>query len=266
MSRVVVDPDRVMSLMKTAAAEIVLPRFQSLQEGEVNEKDGGELVTIADIETEKWLTARLPDLLPGSIVVGEEAVFADKSVFARLAGDDPVWIIDPIDGTWNFANGRPTFAVMVSLVSRGEVVGGWIYEPVNGTAVMGSRGDGVLFDGAPVRLSEGDHQGDIAGTAARHLFARAEQRPDVIADVYRPNCAGHEYVLILSGERAFSAYTKLLPWDHVAGSFLVTEAGGHSALLDGGQYDFANPDGNLLTAESSEMWHNICAIIDHEGA
>ena len=266
MSRVVVDPDRVMSLMKTAAVEIVLPRFQSLQDSEVSEKDGGELVTIADIETEQWLTARLPDLLPGSIVVGEEAVFADKSVFARLAGDDLVWIIDPIDGTWNFANGHPAFAVMVSLVSRGEVVGGWIYEPVNGTTVMGSRGDGVLFDGATVRLSEGDHQGDIAGTAARHLFARAEQRPDVIADVYRPNCAGHEYVLILSGERAFSAYTKLLPWDHVAGSFLVTEAGGYSALLDGRKYDFANPEGNLLTAESSEMWHNIRAVIDHKHA
>lgn len=266
MSGLMVDMDRVMTLMKTAAAEIVLPRFQSLQDSDVSEKAGGELVTIADIETEKWLTERLPDLLSGSIVVGEEAVFADKTVFARLAGDDPVWVIDPIDGTWNFANGRPTFAVMVSLVSGGEIICGWIYEPVTGTTVMGSRGDGVLFDGVPVRLGKTERQGFISGTAARHLFVRAEQRADVIAEVYRPNCAGHEYVLILSGERSFSAYTKLLPWDHAAGSFLVSEAGGHSALLDGGKYDFAHPDGNLLTAETSETWHTVRSIIDPKDA
>lgn len=254
-------PDRVLDLMKTAAAEIVMPRFRSLKEGDIDEKDGGELVTIADIETEKWLTARLPDLLPGSVVVGEEAVFADKQVFARLAGDDPVWVIDPIDGTWNFAHGRPIFAVMISLVHQGEVVGGWIYEPVSDVAVTGVREDGVEFNGTPVRLGETEWSGEIIGTAARQLFERAETRPDVISQVHRPNCAGHEYVLILSGERAFSAYTKLMPWDHVAGSFLVQEAGGYSALLDEERYNFAQPEGNLLTAESAQMWQDIRAVI-----
>jgi fructose-1,6-bisphosphatase/inositol monophosphatase family enzyme len=112
--------------MRAAAADIIMPRFQSLQEGEIDEKDGGELVTIADIETEKWLTARLPDLLPGSVVVGEEAVFADKDLFSRLAGEDPVWVIDPIDGTWNFAHGRETFAILIALVYRGDVISGWV--------------------------------------------------------------------------------------------------------------------------------------------
>lgn len=259
------DPARVMELIKAAAAEIIMPRYQSLQEGEIDEKDGGELVTIADIETEKWLTARLPDLLPGSIVVGEEAVFADKDVFNRLGGADPVWIIDPIDGTWNFANGRPIFAVMVSLVARGEFISAWIYEPVSGTAVIGARGDGVTFDGTPVQLGKTERKNGIIGTAASHLFERAERRTDLIEQVFRPNCAGHEYVLILSGERAFSAYTKLLPWDHVAGSFLVAEAGGHSALLTEETYDFIHPAGNLLTAESPAMWHKIHAVIAQSG-
>lgn len=262
MSSLDVQPERVLELMKTAAAEIVMPRFRSLAEGEIDEKDGGELVTVADIETEKWLTARLPDLLPGSVVVGEEAVFADKQVFDRLAGNDPVWVIDPIDGTWNFAHGRSTFAVMVSLVCGGEVIGGWIYEPVHELEVTGIRGAGVVMDGNTIRLDAAGWSGDVVGTAARQLFDRAEARPDVVSQVHRPNCAGHEYVLILSGERAFSAYTKLMPWDHVAGSFLVTEAGGFSALLDEGRYDFAHPDGNLLTAMSAEMWHNIRAVLE----
>lgn len=256
------DPARVVELVETAAAEIVMPRFRALEEGDVDEKDGGELVTVADIETEKWLTARLPDLLPGSTVVGEEAVFADKRVFDRLSGDDPVWVIDPIDGTWNFAHGRKIFAVLIALVLKGEVIAGWIYEPVTGTTVIGVRGEGVTFDGDPVKLGRnGVGSPAFVGTAARYLFERAEADGDTISEVYRPNCAGHEYVLILSGERAFSAYTKLMPWDHAAGSFLVREAGGHSALLDKGRYDVAHPKGDLLTAESEATWHVVWDIL-----
>jgi len=261
-----INSEHVVELMRAAAADIIMPRFQSLQEGEIDEKDGGELVTIADIETEKWLTARLPDLLPGSVVVGEEAVFADKDLFSRLAGEDPVWVIDPIDGTWNFAHGRETFAILIALVYRGDVISGWVYEPVLGTMVTGSCGEGVLFDGNPVRLNERKRKDEVIGTAARYLFERAEKRTDIIQQIYRPNCAGHEYVLILSGERSFSAYTKLLPWDHAAGSFLVREAGGFSGLLDHGVYDLAHPSGDLLTAESPEMWHNIRDVLDHKGA
>jgi fructose-1,6-bisphosphatase/inositol monophosphatase family enzyme len=260
MTAIRVDPEAVMTLMKTAAEEIVMPRFRSLKDGEINEKDGGELVTIADLETEKWLTARLPDLLPGSIVVGEEAAFADKAIMDRLAGADPVWVIDPIDGTWNFANGRTAFAVMISLVSGGEVVSGWIFEPVTGTTVIGSRGEGVTFDGKSVRLSS-DQSGGYIGTAARYLRERSELRTDIVREVYGPNCAGHEYVMILSGERAFSAYTKLMPWDHAAGSFLITEAGGYSGLIDGGRYNLARPQGDLLTAQSEAVWHQMRDIM-----
>ena len=85
--------------MRQVAADIILPRHQKLGEGDITEKDHGELVTVADIETEKWLSRELANLLPGSIVVGEEAAYADRSVFDRLSGDDPVWVIDAIDGT-----------------------------------------------------------------------------------------------------------------------------------------------------------------------
>lgn len=264
MTLSVPDTGKVLDLVQQAAAEIILPRFQALGDGDIDEKDGGELVTIADIETEKWLTARLPDLLPGSTVVGEEAVFADERVFARLAGDDPVWIIDPIDGTWNFAHGRPVFVVLIALVLKGQVLAGWIYEPVLQTTVIGVRGEGVTFDGAPVRLGGGAPDGNYIGTAARYLFERAEARPDVIERAYRPNCAGHEYVLVLSGERSFSAYTKLKPWDHAAGSFLVVEAGGRSALLDKGRYDIAHPSGELLTAHSETAWRDVAAVLSDE--
>ncbi|MDA0786503.1 MAG: inositol monophosphatase [Proteobacteria bacterium] len=255
------DMTRVGELIATAAAEIILPRFRALKDGEIDEKDGGELVTIADIETEAWLTQRLPELVPGSTVVGEEAVFADKSVFDRLSSHDPVWVIDPVDGTWNFANGHSTFAVIVAYVIRGVVQAGWIYEPVSETLAVGARGDGVCLNGEKVALGKVETETDFVGTAARYLRERAEDAPETVREVFRPRCAGHEYVQILSGERAFSAYTKLLPWDHAAGTFLVREAGGHNALLDGGDYDLTQPKGDMLTARSHEVWQKICAVM-----
>lgn len=255
------DFDRVTELIKAAATDIILPRFRALGDGEVDEKDGGEVVTIADLESEAWLTRHLPDLVPGSVVVGEEAVFADKTVFDRLSGDAPVWVIDPVDGTWNFANGKPTFAVIVAYVVGGAVEAGWIYEPVSERLAFGARGDGVQLDGASVTLGGGAADEEFVGTAVRYLRERAEAAPDTVREVFRPRCAGNEYVRILSGERAFSAYTKLLPWDHAAGSFLVREAGGHNALLDGGRYDLTQPKGDMLTARSREVWEKIRDVL-----
>lgn len=266
MTKPVPDPERVLDLIATAAAEIILPRFRALEDGQIDEKDGGELVTVADLETEAWLTRELTALQPGSTVVGEEAVFADRTVFERFDGDAPVWVIDPIDGTWNFAHGREIFAVIVGYVVGGRVAAGWIYEPVSETSVVGVRGDGVRFNDVPVTLGDEDRGDGHIGTAARYLFERAERDTSTVREVHRPNCAGHEYVQILSGERGFSAYTKLMPWDHAAGSFLVREAGGYSALLDHGHYDLARPSGDLLTARSREVWQDVHAVIARDEA
>src|SRR6185437_792815 len=100
--------------------EEVMPRFEKLESGDISEKGPGDLVTVADIAAEHRLTPALRGLLPGSLVVGEEAVAADPAVLALLDGDDYVWVVDPIDGTANFAAGIPLFAVMVALIRRGE--------------------------------------------------------------------------------------------------------------------------------------------------
>src|SRR3546814_8953683 len=91
-----------------------------------------DLVTVVDVAVEKRLTARLTDLLPGSLVVGEEAVHAEPALMDQLASDAPVWILDPIDGTRNFAHGCPVFAIMVALAQGGESIAGWILDPVSG--------------------------------------------------------------------------------------------------------------------------------------
>lgn len=259
-----VDIEKVSQLLRQVAADIILPRHRKLSAGDITEKDHGELVTIADTETEKWLSAELSNLLPGSCVVGEEAAYADRGVFKRLTEDAPVWIIDPVDGTHNFAKGSDIFAIIVALVYSGETVAGWIYEPIGETLAIGERGAGVTLDTHPIQLGPEHAGAHYDGVAARHLFDRADRDESLIRNVYRPNCAGHEYVQILQGERRFTAYTKLRPWDHAAGNFMIREAGGHSALLDGSRYDVTWPIGNLLSASDEATWRRVQSILADE--
>ncbi len=262
-----VDIEKVSELLRQVAAELILPRHRKLGAGDIAEKDHGELVTVADTETEKWLSVELSNLLPGSAVVGEEAAYADRRVFELLLHDDPVWAIDPVDGTHNFAKGKEIFATIVALVFSGETAAGWIYEPFDGSLAQCELGAGVTLDAIPIRLGTEQAHARCDGVAARQLFERAERDESFIEKVYRPNCAGHEYIQILRGERRFTAYTKLMPWDHAAGSFMIREAGGYSALLDGSRYDVARPIGNLLSARDETTWRRVQSILadDNEG-
>jgi fructose-1,6-bisphosphatase/inositol monophosphatase family enzyme len=127
------DTAAVAAAIVEAAQSAALPRFQNLQAHEIKEKAPGDLVTAADLATERALNLALAALLPGSVMVGEEAVAENPGLLAALRGDGACWLIDPIDGTINYAHGVPLFATMVALVVRGEVVGGWIYDPVHTT-------------------------------------------------------------------------------------------------------------------------------------
>src|SRR5688500_17428181 len=104
--------ERVGEVLRVAAATVVLPRYAPRQPCETEMKAGSEPVTVADREAEAMIGRALQSLLPQSRVVGEEACAADSSLLEAI-GEGTVWIVDPIDGTANFAAGRPPFAMMV---------------------------------------------------------------------------------------------------------------------------------------------------------
>ncbi|HIJ39414.1 MAG TPA: inositol monophosphatase, partial [Rhodospirillaceae bacterium] len=115
-----VDANAVAKIINEVAEQAILPFFNRLSPDDVREKRPGDLVTIADTTAERLLTERLTVLLPGSVVVGEESVAGDARTLELLSGTRPVWIIDPVDGTGNFAKGSPVFAVIVALVMKGQ--------------------------------------------------------------------------------------------------------------------------------------------------
>ena len=130
-----------------------MPRFGTLSPSEIREKKPGDLVTVADLAAEQLITAGLKEILPGVPVVGEEAVSADPAVQQQIATAERAWIVDPLDGTSNFAKGRAMFAIIVALVERGQAIGGWIYDPINGRKASAEKGEGAWLGEERVTLS-----------------------------------------------------------------------------------------------------------------
>ncbi|MEV5505719.1 inositol monophosphatase family protein [Streptomyces orinoci] len=227
------------AVRKAAAAEI-MPRFRQLAAHEIVEKNGPhDLVTVADRLAEEHLTAALTTLLPGSVVVGEEAVHADPAVLEAVRGGDPVWIVDPVDGTRQFVHGDPGFATLVCLAHRGELLASWTYAPALELMAVARRGGGARLNGAPLRAGSPEPGRELQLAVSHHDFTTDAQKralSPLFGDglAARPcGSAGLEYLHIAQGTLDGLAFSWENPWDHAAGLLLVAEAGGAAATVAG---------------------------------
>ncbi len=264
-----IDPKQVEAAIAEVAAEVVLPRFRALAAHEVRDKGVNDFVTVADEEAEAALAARLPDLLPGSWVLGEEMVARGEVPLRALAETpDPVWVVDPVDGTYNFAHGVARFAVIVALCRGRETLAGWIHDPVRGETALAELGGGAELRGAPLRIAAPSELAALKGTLHAgfrgnpELRARVERARGRVRQIRSLRCAGLEYVRLVTGEADFSLFSSTKPWDHLAGVLLHREAGGQSRLLDDRAY--RPQDGRslgLLSAPDRESWLALRATL-----
>jgi fructose-1,6-bisphosphatase/inositol monophosphatase family enzyme len=256
--------------MRAVAEKHILPRFKKLAEGDVRSKSHpGDLVTIADVESEHALTDMLPRLLPDSLVIGEEAASADAAVLKHLARDEHVWIIDPIDGTANFVNGVARFAVMVALVRRGETLAGWIHDPVANRTLWAEKGRGAWLaepDAAPVRVQIPRLESDALSGMAAGLYNRdLGALKGKFARIVRLGSAAHDYWSLTDGRVQVLGYRRMKPWDHAAGVLIHREAGGYNKLLSGQDYSPAAQDQiGVLCTPTEAVWRAIVAAADLE--
>ena len=226
-----IDSAAVIRIIREAAMAEILPRFGHISADAIREKKPGQLVTEADVEAEKVLSRRLVDLLPGSRVVGEEGVDADPTRLEFLKEHGAVWVIDPVDGTSNFAKGNPRFAVIIALVIDGVTRAGWIHDPVTDRMVVAEAGQGAwLGDQLLAVLPDAPLDG-LHGSAKRSATLAAR-----VAKVGRRGSAAHDYLDLVTGVLHFAHFTKLMPWDHAAGVLIHAEAGGYSRLVNGKPY------------------------------
>jgi fructose-1,6-bisphosphatase/inositol monophosphatase family enzyme len=146
------DSQRVADLMRETAEVELVPRFRALAQDEIRQKRPGDVVTIADELSEQRLAAGLARILPGVPVVGEEAVENDPGLVQLIARPgEACWIVDPLDGTSNFAAGRERFAMIVCLVRDRRAIAGWILDVLGDQMAVAMSGQGVTLGGIPIK-------------------------------------------------------------------------------------------------------------------
>jgi len=267
-----VQSERVEVLIREVAAQEIMPRFRALASGDIEEKSKGDFVTIADRLAESWLTPKLEALLPGSLVLGEEAAAANPDLLARIEEDRPVWVVDPVDGTGNFVNGNVQFGTMIALVVGGITRQAWIFLPVVDAMTVAEQGGGAFWtsEKKTVRLSSGTSIRSISelwgALNVNHMPQDWRQRINAfgtgVGRVSSFFCAASEYTTIARGMKDFVTFYRMYPWDHAPGTLILREAGGVARSVDDGtDYHPRDLKGPYLATRDEATWHMLADAI-----
>lgn len=257
--------EQVTMLMRSVAKEVVLPRFQKLAREDIGEKSPGDLVTVVDHESEERIAEGLTKLLPDARIVGEEDAAENPALLDSL-DRDMIWLVDPLDGTSNFAEGKLPFAIMIALIADGETQAGWILDPVTPRICYAARSRGAYLNGERITSQASPHALPLAALGLhfmseerqRAFAARADEKLNIVPI---PRCAGEQYPRVVLSVNDVALFAKSQPYDHAAGALFLEEAGGKTAWPDGDGYRVTRRDPDLLAAATPQLWDRAAEIL-----
>ena len=260
----------VADLLREGAERFIVPRFQNLSSQDVATKSSkSDFVTIADQETEAWLTPRLFEAQPG-FVIGEEA----SAMSPRIRNQIPTgysWTIDPLDGTKNFVRGKPAFCSMVALLWNGQPIECWIWQPLVKILFYASDHCGAFrideFSETRLRIEGRPFEVDLMCGSGNSL-GLADPKKDLLQARLRglagrrfPGSAGIQACLIANGEEDYLIHGNSTPWDHAPVDLLCRMAGGYAGMLDGQERFHASMAGPFMAASSYQGWKALKKVV-----
>lgn len=228
----------------------------------VTKKGRIDLVTAADLAVEREFRALVDRRFPTHTVLGEETPPDDRPAASAFR-----WIIDPVDGTTNFAHGLAFYCVSIALEVAGRVEIGVVYDPIGKELFTAVRGGGARLNGLPIRATSCDTLVDGLLCTGFPYTIREERRRqlDVFAAfleeaqaVRRLGSAALDLCYVACGR--FDGYweEKIQPWDIAAGALIVEEAGGQVSGMDGGPFD---PFAGHLVASAAPLHDAMLGVI-----
>jgi myo-inositol-1(or 4)-monophosphatase len=225
------------------AGNLLLEKFGRITS--VTKKGDINLVTEADLASEQLIIDRIKTYHP------KHSILAEESGEAIIVGGDSKWkwVIDPLDGTTNYAHGYPCFCVTLALEHEGEIVVGVTFDPTRNELFAAERGSGATLNGKPIRVSEAVNLGDaLIVTGFPYDFKTRKDFARHLTEflfrsrgVRRDGSAAIDMAYVACGR--FDGFWEegLNPWDVAAGKLLIEEAGGAITYYDGGQFSIYHP-------------------------
>ena len=221
--------EQIVDIVREASSLMVREGFS------VQDKGSREnIVTTSDVAVQHFLTEKLGALLPGSGFLCEEEDFADTA-------HRDVWVVDPIDGTANYARGIENCCISVALVRDGVPTMGVVYSPWRGELYTAEKGRGAFCNGAPIHVSDRPFANGLLFTAmSTYRKDLALTCSKIIYDLYmecndfrRTGSAAVELCLMAAGKVDLYFEMRLMPWDYAAAALILREAGGSIVGIDG---------------------------------
>lgn len=259
---------QIVNVVRRAARAEITSRFGILDAGDISTKSrSDDLVTVADLAAEAMMTRALQIAFPHALVVGEEAAAKNPDLPAQIADAALAFVLDPIDGTWNYANGLAIFGTIVAVTQFGRPAFGLIYDPVADDWAIADDESSARIEhpsgiDTPLKASMGKSLEALTGFVPLNMFS-AEMRPKVaetlpsFGGTHSLRCSAHEYRMVAQGRIDFLLTAELHPWDHLAGALICERAGAHVEMLDGGPYDASRLEGHLLVAPDRQTWNRL---------
>jgi len=221
----------------TAAGTLIRQQWQ--QPKLVDYKGAIDLVTSVDRESERRIVDLLRKKFPGHSILAEE----ETDLVGTQASHR--WIIDPLDGTTNFAHGYPQFCVSLALERDGEVIMGLVYDPLRPECFQAVKGQGATLNGDPIRISSVTEL-DRALLATGFPYDQREKADFYLTffksfmtrsqGIRRNGSAALDLCYVACGRLDGFWELKLRPWDTAAGALIVAEARGKLSDLSGNQF------------------------------
>lgn len=258
------DLNEIQNIITSAAREELLPRFAKVKR---ELKSDGSFVTEADLTVQQRIKQQLSQQWPDTLFLGEEMTEQEQRELLSLS--QAVWILDPLDGTSNFAAGIPYFSVALALVEQGEVSLGLVYDPLRDECFMASKTRGATKNNEPLVLS--DSELELKHSTAIIDFKRLDKNLAVRLVTEMPYASQRsfgsvalDWCWLAAGRGHLYLHGRSNIWDYAAGNFIFHKAGGHSCTLDGepifidnlqARSSVAAVDKNLFSA-----WRNCLGI------
>lgn len=252
-------------------AEQLMAHWRTLEPDQINEKARNDLVSAADLASEKAILTAIRDRFPDHSILSEEAGRSTPTE------NGPTWIVDPLDGTTNFVHGIPQFAISIGVAVEGRVDFGVILDPCKNDLFSAARGCGAKWNGNPCHVS--DREGLAGSLLATGFPFKAHRLLDpylaIFRDLFlrckairRPGAAALDLAYTACGLFDGFFEFQLSAWDIAAGAVLVEEAGGVLTDMDGGS-DYlesgnvvcgapgVHPEILEVVAAHGDEWHKI---------
>lgn len=241
--------------------EILQKEFRKLNKTQINTKAKGDYVTELDYKSEQEIINTIKKNYPDHIIIAEESVTQDKD-------SEIQWIIDPLDGTANYIQGIPVYAVSIGIAVKGKISVGVIYSPETKEMFWAEQGNGAFLNGSRIRVSEkNDMEDAILATgfpfrkrkhldtylgSFKHLFLLS-------AGIRRMGAAAIDLAYVAAGMLDGFWEIGLKPWDMAAGALLIQEAGGVVTDFQGNQKYM---DTGNITAGNSYIHKKIVEVTE----